>query len=89
MDINRLQRQLVVHSIIYYRMNSSIWTDAQYDAKSKELIQLMKDRPKEFKDSCMHELFKDYDGSTGYHLCTVDNVNKYYNTCISLLDYQQ
>jgi regulator of sigma D len=64
--INMLQRQVAVHSIIYYDYNDNIWTDEQYDNTCKELVSYMS--CPEFPDSCYYEFFKDFDGSTGFHL---------------------
>ena len=60
--INRLQRQLMVHSYIYYRLNDNIWSDEQWDKAAKELLSL------DQTGSAYETLFKDFDGSTGYQL---------------------
>jgi len=65
-DIERLQRQLILHSVIYYRLNESIWSDTQYDTASQKLVSIK--GTQEFKDSKFYDLFKDFDGSTGYHI---------------------
>lgn len=57
-----LQRQLMVHSYIYYELNDNIWTDSQWDEAAKELLTL------DQKGSAYETLFKDFDGSTGYQL---------------------
>lgn len=57
-----LQRQLMVHSFIYYELNQNIWSDARWDQAAQELLTLNQ------SGSAYEELFKDFDGSTGFHL---------------------
>lgn len=64
--INRRQRQILVHSFLYYQLNENIIDDTTYDAWSKELAELM-DLP-ESENSIYYEVFKGFDGSSGYHL---------------------
>ena len=66
--ITRRQRQILVHSYIYYELNTNIISDATYDEWSKELAQLIIDYPKEFKKSENHYGFRNFDGSTGMDL---------------------
>lgn len=65
-NIERLQRQLIVHSFIYYRYNTSIWTDDKFDKAAYLLVDVK--HTAAFKKSKFYGLFKDFDGSTGYHL---------------------
>lgn len=66
--INRRQRQLVVHAIIYYGFNDNIIGDSTYDAWSKELAELMRDYPIEAAQAPLADMFYDFDGSTGFQL---------------------
>lgn len=66
--MNRRQNQLLVHSFLYYQMNENIISDPTFDRWSKELADLIKDYPEEFKESHNYEGFKTFDGSTGYDL---------------------
>lgn len=72
MDIRSLIRQrrvqLGTHSVIYYVHMSSIVTDSTFDRWAKELVELQKKYPKESKEVEYYEEFKDWDGTTGYHL---------------------
>lgn len=52
----------MVHSFIYYELNTNIWSDDYWDEVAKELLTL------EQKGSAYEELFKDFDGSTGMQL---------------------
>lgn len=66
--INRRRRQILVHSCIYYRLNDSIITDAQFDKWAYELAALQKQHPDIAKKCVYAEYFKDFDGSTGFNL---------------------
>ena len=61
--IRRLRALMLIHSHLYYRMCTSIVNDFQYDWWAKELASLP------YKEIGFYdEVFKDWDGSTGYHL---------------------
>lgn len=66
--ITRRQRQLLVHSYLYYELNTNMISDSLYDEWSRELAELVKGNPKEFKKSENYYGFKDFDGSTGMDL---------------------
>ena len=66
--INRRQRQLLVHSCLYYRMNESIVPDHVFDAWSVQLVRLKEEAADLFKESIYAQSFEDFDGSSGYHL---------------------
>lgn len=67
--INQRRRQIVVHSIIYYKLNESIISDFKFDGWCNELVWLQKNNPKE-SEMVPYELeaFRDFDGSTGFNL---------------------
>lgn len=66
--INQLERQILVHSYIYYEKNSNIWTDLFYDDHCKELYKLIKEYPTEARLADWASSFDNYDPSTGYNL---------------------
>lgn len=66
--IKQRRLQMLVHSCIYYEFNTSIITDKQFDTWAKELVKLQKDYPEENRQVPWYEEFKDWDGTTGYHL---------------------
>ena len=70
--INRRQRQILVHSNLYYRRNVNLITDAQYDRWSHQLYDLIQDHPKEFRKSAWYEAFRTFDGNTGMGLPYTD-----------------
>lgn len=71
--INRRQRQILVHSNLYYRQNVNLITDAQYDRWSHQLYDLIQTHPKEFRKSAWYEAFRTFDGNTGMGLPYTDS----------------
>lgn len=70
--INRRERQILVHSNLYYRQNVNLITDAQYDKWSHELYDLIQQHPKEFRKSAWYSAFVTFDGNTGMGLPYTD-----------------
>ena len=65
-ELERKQRQLIVHSFIYYELNDNIISDNVYDKLSLE-VELRKDSDI-WKQSKFYSIFKDWDSSSGYPL---------------------
>lgn len=66
--INRRERQLLVHSCLYYRMNQNIVSDYDFDLWAKQLVEMMEQEPVIFSESVYYADFKTFDGSTGHDL---------------------
>ena len=66
--INRRQRQILVHSCLYYQFNENLIQDHVYDAWSKELAELIRDYKDEFRESVYYTAFIGYDGCSGFDL---------------------
>lgn len=67
--INFLQRYIIVHSYIYYELNTNVVSDREYDLKAKELVSLKDQYPELWKDSLYYKQFgDDYTGDTGFTL---------------------
>lgn len=67
--INFLQRGIIVHSYLYYELDSSIIPDKEFDKKSRELVSLKNTYPDLWKTSEYYYIFGDeYTGATGFHL---------------------
>lgn len=67
--IDFLQRFIIVHSYIYYELNSNIIRDQQYDKKAKELVEYKNNYPDLWKSSEYYKQFgDDYNGATGFTL---------------------
>lgn len=67
--ISYLQRRVIVHSILYYLMDSSVISDRDFDAISRQLVDMMKFVPIEVCEKsrywyCMYN----FDGNTGFDL---------------------
>lgn len=66
--INRRRRQILIHSAIYYELNDNIIDDRTWSKWALELVDLQKKYP-EIAEKCVYaEEFRDFDGSTGFHL---------------------
>lgn len=66
--INRRRRQILVHSIIYYRFDENIVSDAMWTKWAMELADLQRRYPGEAKQCAYADAFTDFDGSTGFNL---------------------
>jgi hypothetical protein len=66
--IKRRRGQMLVHSYLYYHMDTSIIPDDQWQTWADELTKLQLDHPKCCKINYYDRDFKDWDGSTGMHL---------------------
>lgn len=67
--IHRRRHQILIHSFLYYRLDTNIISDHTYDMWSKELAELQQEYPELSKEvKTLYEGFKDFDGSSGYDL---------------------
>lgn len=66
--ILRRRRQLLVHSVIYYRFNENLISDQTWSTWAVELEKLQKEYPKEADEVELAEAFKNFTHSTGYNL---------------------
>lgn len=66
--IEYLRKKLLVHSIIYYRLNESIIPDTKWAKWALELETLVREHPEEGRNSFLAKEFQDFDHSTGYNL---------------------
>lgn len=73
--ISFLERYIILHSVIYYHLNSNVISDSQYDEYAKYLEKLIKLNDKEFKESQYYYAFTDYSSATGFDL--YDKLNDY------------
>ena len=58
--IQLLQRSILVNSYAYYELNDNLLSDFDYDANALQLVNLMREYPKEAKRSRYHRYFHDY-----------------------------
>lgn len=66
--IERRQRQVLVHSIIYYKYNQNIISDYAWSKLAKELYDMQKANPDVAKETEFYDIFEDFDYSTGSNL---------------------
>lgn len=63
--IQQRRIQLLVHSYIYYNLDTNIISDKQWDEWARELFKLQKDNPDISMKVRYYDQFKDWDASTG------------------------
>lgn len=66
--IQQRRYQMLIHSAIYYNMDTSIISDNQWDMWAVELKTLQEHYPDIAKNVMLYEQFKDWDASTGAFL---------------------
>jgi hypothetical protein len=66
--IEYLRKKLLVHSIIYYRLDENLISDEKWAEWALELEQLTKEYPHIAQNIFLAKEFKDFDHSTGYNL---------------------
>ena len=66
--INRRERQILVHSYIYYEMDKSLISDDTWTKWAFELSRLRDEHPDIYALSEYAAIFRNFDGSTGFDL---------------------
>lgn len=66
--INRRERQILVHSYLYYELDESLISDDKWSEWAKELCELRDTFPKIFQNSEYVITFSTFDPSTGFDL---------------------
>lgn len=66
--INRRRRQILVHSVLYYRMNTNLIDDDTWSRWALELETLQEQYPEISVQVPYYDAFKDFDHSTGSNL---------------------
>lgn len=66
--IRQRRRQVLVHSFLYYQLNTNIIDDHTFDRFCNELVELQERYPEESKQVEYYDGFKGFDGSSGYDL---------------------
>lgn len=64
--VSALHRYILVHSCIYYEMDSSIIDDKQYDKAAYLLVEMQKEV--NILDTDYGDIFTGFDGTTGFDL---------------------
>lgn len=66
--IFRRRQQILIHSVIYYKMNENLISDDQWSKWAVELEELQRDYPELASEVPLAEEFEDFDHSTGSDL---------------------
>ena len=66
--ISTLQRWILVHSLLYYEMDTSVVSDKMFDANARQLVRMQKENREAAKQSQYWYVFHDFDGTTGFDL---------------------
>ena len=68
--LNRLERLVLLHSIIYYELNESVISDADFNKLARLLARKLEhyQGTKTLKKTMYGYAFTDFDGSTGFDL---------------------
>lgn len=74
--IKQRRLQMLVHSYIYYELDTNIVDDATWSRWAMELVKLQKENPITSKNVIYYEQFKDWDGSSGAFLKYNDSIKK-------------
>lgn len=84
--IEYLQRYILIHSILYYQMDTDCITDKEFDSISNQLVSMIKLYGQ--KGTMYEYCFKDFDGSTGFDLYgKLNSYDKQYLALITNLVY--
>ena len=67
-QINKRRRQILVHSYLYYKRNTSLISDFTFDSWCRELVSLHKTHPNETALAVFPDAFKGWSGFSGYDL---------------------
>lgn len=66
--IQLLQRSILVNSYAYYELNENILADYQYDANTRQLLELKKTNPEAYQKSRYRRYFDNFESGTGFDL---------------------
>lgn len=66
--INYVQRQIIVHSIIYYNFDYNLISDKNYDNLCRLLMKFKEHWKGTYKKSQYYYCMEDFDGNTGFDL---------------------
>lgn len=88
--INQRERQILVHSYLYYVQSENLIDDFTYDKFARDLARLIKEYPDEHKQSVYYKYFKDFGQDncySGYHL--PKDLPEIINVAFRLLRYRE
>ena len=69
MKMSYLQRRIIIHSILYYEMDESVISDAEFDSMARQLVALMNESTQEQREATRYwYVMNNFDASTGHHI---------------------
>lgn len=74
--ILRRRLQMLVHSYLYYSLDTNIISDRQFDIWAKDLVELQHNYPDISKQVEYYTFFKNWDGTTGFDLPKTDDISR-------------
>lgn len=66
--IQQRRYQILVHSLLYYELNTNLISDHKWSEWSMELVQLQSQYPEVANQVIFADAFKTFDGNTGFDL---------------------
>lgn len=83
--IHRRRRQMIIHSVIYYRMDDNVISDDQWQEWANQLRDVQNRYPHLKAIGYHDDLFEEWDGSTGMHL----DLHQYYTQAQRIIGYHR
>lgn len=74
--IELLQRSILVNSYAYYELDNPLLHDFQYDANTRQLLELKRTAPEAYRKSRYYRYFDNFESGTGYDLTSRIRKNK-------------
>lgn len=68
LKLEYLQRQIMVHSILYYEMHESVIEDFRFDQLCRQYMEMVKHAGSIPEKTQYWYVFRDFDGMTGYYI---------------------
>lgn len=65
---NWMERYIIIHSLLYYEFNISLISDYTFDIRCKTLYDNIVQHPKIFEVSKYYDIFKDFNGCSGFDI---------------------
>lgn len=66
--VEYLQRWIIVHSFLYYELDSNVVEDKVFDKQAKKLVAYKEEMGEEWKNTQYYHAMSDFDGTTGFDL---------------------
>lgn len=66
--INQRRKQVLIHSVLYYKVGVSIIPDTKWDEWARELFRLQQENPEILSKCWRNDIFENFDPCSGYYL---------------------